>query len=495
MSSVKRNVVWSLSSNILPLLVGLVLFPKIITAYGLEQFGLLTLAWALIGYFSLFDLGLARALTQQISEYIAKEMGDFAIAQLIRTGFISMWILGALGGLVLWALSPLIITSFLKIQTPLLSESLQAFSLLALSIPLVVHTAALRAVLEALHLFKSASIIRTILGIGTFLSPYLASFLAPTLTSAVIALVITRAIVWVLHVYAVHHSRVLKIETPFFNMPQLKMLFRFGGWMTISNIISPLMVYMDRFMIASLLGIAAASYYVAPYEVITKLLVVPAAISGVLFPIFSKEWQKNPERSAQLMQRGFSYTLLLLFPAAVVLVFFSKEWLSLWLSPEFADQAHLTVIWLTIGVLINSVSQILFAKVQGAGHSSWTAKLHLAEVIPYLGLLYISLYWWGISGAAFAWCLRVSFDLIGLAAFTHRINSKNLKTLHSSLWLLILFTCLLIPSALGSTIINRMIEACLSLLIYAWILLRTLRADGLIDRLRLLLKSNMGKRS
>lgn len=495
MSSVKRNIVWSLSSNILPLLVGLALFPKIIAAYGLEQFGLLTLVWALIGYFSLFDLGLARALTQQISEYIAKERGNFDIAQLIRTGFIAMWILGIFGGLVLWAFSPLIITSFLKIQAPLLSECLLAFSLLALSIPLVVHTAALRAVLEALHLFKSASIIRTILGVGTFLSPYLASFLAPTLTSAVIALIITRAIVWVLHLYAVHHSRVLKIETPSFNIPQLKILFQFGGWMTVSNIISPVMVYMDRFLIASLLGVAAASYYVAPYEVITKLLVVPAAISGVLFPIFSKEWQKNPERSAQLMQRGFSYTLLILYPAAVVLVFFSKEWLSAWLSPEFADQAHLTVIWLTIGVLINSVSQILFAKVQGVGRSSWTAKLHLTEVIPYLTLLYISLYWWGISGAAFAWCLRVSFDLIGLIVFTHRINSKNLKTMRSSLWLLILFTCLLIPSLLSSSITIRIIEACLALLIYGWILLRELQADGLTGRLHLLLKSNMDKRS
>jgi O-antigen/teichoic acid export membrane protein len=80
MTSVKRNIVWSLSSNVLPLFVGLLLFPKIIAAYGLEQFGLLTLVWAFIGYFSLFDLGLSRALTQQVSDYIAKNKSPSEIA-------------------------------------------------------------------------------------------------------------------------------------------------------------------------------------------------------------------------------------------------------------------------------------------------------------------------------------------------------------------------------------------------------------------------------
>jgi len=402
MSSVKKNIVWSLSSNILPLLAGLILFPKIIDAYGLEVFGVLTLAWAFIGYFSLFDLGLSRALTQQVSDYIAKDKSSEQIAQLIRTGFITMWLLGIVGGLVLWLSSPVILDQFLKIPASLQADSLQAFALLALSIPLVVHTAALRAVLNALHLFKPASMIATVMGVGTFLAPWLAAFVAPTLTSAVISLIITRLIVWILHVYAVRHSNILASKSRLFDFEQLKPLLHFGGWMTISNIISPIMEYMDRFMIASILGVVATSYYVAPNQVIFKLLVIPASIAGVLFPLFSQAWQKDPAHSARLLKQGFLYTLLLLFPPSVLLVFFANEWLSLWLTPEFAEQARLVVCWLTIGVSINSAAQIVFAKVQGAGRSDWTAKLHLAEVLPYLGLLYVSLYWWGIAGAAIA---------------------------------------------------------------------------------------------
>lgn len=488
MSSVKKSIVWSLASNVLPLFAGVILFPKIIASYGLEVFGVLTLAWALIGYFSLFDLGLSRAMTQQISDYIAKNKSATEIAQLIRTGFISMWLLGIVGGLVLWLCSPIIVHSLLKIPVSLQADSLEAFILLAFSIPLVVHTAALRAVLDALHLFKSASIIRTIMGVGSFLAPYLAAFISPTLTSAVISLTITRLLVWVLHLYAVHHSKILAVKTRSFNFQQLKPLFHFGSWMTISNLISPIMEYMDRFMVASILGVVATSYYVAPNQVVTKLLVIPASISGVLFPMFSQKWQKDSKHAVHLLKQGFSYTFLILFPVTVLLVFFAKEWLSLWLTPEFAVQARVVVVWLTIGVLINSIAQILFAKVQGAGRSDWTAKLHLAEVLPYLGMLYFSLYWWGIAGAAIAWTLRVTVDLLGLLVFISKINPESLTKLYPNLLKLICGVGLLIPSIFDFPLAIRSIAVGLILVMYFWLLLRELKADGMLEKMMRFIK-------
>lgn len=491
MSSVKKNIAWSLSSNVLPLFAGLILFPKIIAAYGMEQFGLLTLAWAFIGYFNLFDLGLSRALTQKVSDYISRDKSSAEIAQLIRTGFISMWILGIVGGVVLWICSPLILNHFLKISDSLQTDGLKAFGLLALSIPLVVHSAGLRAVLDALHLFKSTSIIKTILGVGTFLAPFLASLVSPTLSSAVISLIITRLITWLLYLYAVHHSKILIFKTNLFNLEQLKSLLKFSGWMTISNVISPIMEYMDRFMIASVLGIVATSYYVGPTEVIFKLFIIPGSIAGVLFPLFSKTWQKDPIHSAHLLRQGFLYTLLLLFPASALLVFFATEWLGMWLTPEFASQTRVVVCWLTIGVFINSAAQIVFAKVQGSGRSDWTAKLHLAEVLPYLAILYACLHWWGIAGAAIAWCIRVSVDLLGLLIFAKKINPSNLKGLYPALWMLVLLTALLIPSIFDTSLQIRLIEASLITPVYLLILIKELKADGILGKIGQRLRSKM----
>lgn len=466
MKAVKRNILWNLSSNLLPLVAGLIFFPKIITAYGLDRLGLLSLVWALIGYFSLFDLGLSRALTQQISELIGKNKSGADIAQLIRTAFIVMWALGILGGLILLGVSPFLITDFLKITGQLQTESLYAFSLLAVSIPLIVHTAALRGILEALHLFKSASLIRMTLGVGTFLAPYLSAFVAPTLTSAVVSLITIRALVWLLHVYAVRQSQILAFASRRFDTTWLKPLLQFGGWMTVSNIIGPMMVYMDRFVLASILGAAATSFYVAPYEVVTKLLLIPAAIAGVLFPLFAKQWELDPVFSATKLNQGICYTLILIFPAGVLITFFSNEWLDLWLGKDFAAQGGPIVTWLTVGILINSVAQILFAKVQGAQRADWTAKLHLLELIPYLGLLWVCLSIWGIMGAAIAWCVRCAIDLIGLIYFSKKLNVLNWVVIKTPLLLLVAGSIALLLSLCSLTLSERLLLAMILLGMY-----------------------------
>src|SRR5262245_26113094 len=66
-----RNSVWNLFGQVLPLLVAAVVIPILIRRLVLDRFSVLTLAWALVGYFGLFDLGLGRALTKVVSEALA----------------------------------------------------------------------------------------------------------------------------------------------------------------------------------------------------------------------------------------------------------------------------------------------------------------------------------------------------------------------------------------------------------------------------------------
>src|SRR3546814_17386387 len=75
--SLKKNTGWNLAGSGVPLLVGLFSVPYLVKNLGVEAFGILTLIWALIGYFSLFDFGLGRALTQQI----AKRLNTSAVTQ------------------------------------------------------------------------------------------------------------------------------------------------------------------------------------------------------------------------------------------------------------------------------------------------------------------------------------------------------------------------------------------------------------------------------
>ena len=100
-----HNTLWSLVGKIVPMLGALVSIPILIKALGTDRFGVLTLAWILVGYFSLFDLGLSRALTY----FVARKEGagqQEDLLSMIWTALILMCGLGVFGAIVMAGLEP-----------------------------------------------------------------------------------------------------------------------------------------------------------------------------------------------------------------------------------------------------------------------------------------------------------------------------------------------------------------------------------------------------
>ena len=199
--------------------------------------------------------------------------------------------------------------------------------------------------------------------------------------------------------------------------------------MTVTNVVGPLMIYMDRFLIGSVLGLAAVAYYVTPYEIITKLLVIPGALVGVLFPMFSASLASNRAQATELFSRSVRWLFMALFPIALLATVFASDGLRLWLSDEFSLQGTTVLQWLAAGVLINSLAHIPFAFIQGAGRPDLTAKLHLFELPFYLLLLWFFLHQWGILGAAAAWTLRAGFDAVALFVISACLENDLSQTL------------------------------------------------------------------
>ena len=110
--------------------------------------------------------------------------------------------------------------------------------------------------------------------------------------------------------------------------------------MTVSNIVGPVLVYLDRFLIATVIGATAVAYYVTPFEIVTRLLLLPWAFSGVLFPLIASTFVQSPERSARLFSRGMRLTYLTLFPFVLCAIAFAHEGLSLWVGESIASHSR-----------------------------------------------------------------------------------------------------------------------------------------------------------
>lgn len=414
-----KNTILNLIGMMVPMVVGLVAIPILIKHLGTDRFGIITIVWMLIGYFSLFDMGLGRALTQLVSEKLGKnELED--IPAIFWTSLAIMLVFAIVGSLCIGLVVSPLIHGILKVPIALQSETVTALHIMVFSIPFVILSAALVGFLTAYHRFDIINAIRIPMGIFNFVAPLIVLLFTRSLVFIILSLVVLRIVLFLIQLYCCLHIAPGLRTKLLFKRSIIKPLLKFGGWMTVSNIVSPLMMYFDRFFIGSILSVTAVAYYTTPYELITKLLVIPGALISVLFPSFASIYSHDVAHATRLLGRTINYLLICLFPIVLIIVTFASSGLSLWLGDTFASNSYRVLQWLAIGVFLNSLAQVPFAFLQGIGKPEITSKLHLMELGLYLPLLWYLVSWKGIEGAAIAWCIRVAIDTLCLFMISHR---------------------------------------------------------------------------
>jgi O-antigen/teichoic acid export membrane protein len=414
-----KNTAWNLIGNGAPMVLAILCIPVLIKGLGTDRFGILTLVWGLIGYATLFDLGLGRALTQLVATKLGSG-DDHEVPALVWTSLVLMLLLGLLGALVIALFAPWLVNHALHVSGRLGQEARYSFYLLGLSIPFVISTAGLRGLLEAHQRFGLTNALRIPMGVFAYAGPLLILPFSKSLFPVVAVLVAGRVIAWGAHVLLCLKVMPILRNGIAWRRAPVGTLLRFGSWMTVSNIVGPLMVTLDRFVIGSFLSVGAVAYYATPYEVVTKFWLIPGSLLGVMFPAFSTSFVQDPNRTAVLYARSLKYLLLALFPLILLVVILAEDGLKLWLGAEFARHSARVLQWLAVGVFINCLAWAPFAVVQSAGRPDLTAKLHLIELPAYLIVLFWLTRVQGIEGAAMAWVGRVTIDALLLFALAKR---------------------------------------------------------------------------
>ena len=392
--------------------------PLLVGHLGTERFGILSLIWMAIGYFSVFDLGLGRALTQ----LVASKLGTTAEAELpplVWTALYLMALCGLLGMVIMLLLARPLVEHLLKVPPAMQSETVDAILVLALSLPVVVLTSALRGIMEATQDFALVNALRVPLGVATFVGPLLVLPFSTSLVAVTLVLLLVRVVALVAHWrLSLRVLPALRRQAPW-RRDAAAALIGFGGWMTVTNLVGPAMVYLDRFLIGGLVSMTAVAYYVAPYELVTKLLIYPAAVSSALFPAFAAG-ARGTDRGL-LYRRGIKLIFMVLLPATLLIALLARQILDFWLGTAFAAEGERILQLLAAGVFINALAFVPFALIQSAGRPDLTAKLHLLE-LPFYALAILALVAWaGVVGVALAWTLRVLVDALAMSLLAAKL--------------------------------------------------------------------------
>ena len=422
-SVVIRNAAINLVGRVLPMLAALLAIPIIIRGLGLEEYGILSLVLVVVTYFSLFDFGLGGATTKFVAAALGK--GEHArLPSLIWTSIVLISLLGVLAGLLMAAGTPLLVDHFLNISPKLRGQARTAFYVMSGALPFMLTASGFQGTLEAKQRYDLVNAVNipsgTINYVLSACAAYFHSGLVPIVCLLALVRVCTCIAFFLLSLRehpALKHSFVVSLEGS-------RPLLVFGGWLALSNLSWPILIYMDRLAIGALLSTAILSFYAAPSDLATRLWVLPASWES-LYPAYSAVGEDRHEELASLCARGFKHLALIMGPIVIFVVFFANQILRLWLGRQFELASTSVLQILAIGVYINSLASVPDRLIKGIGRADIIAKLHLAELPIYGVMLWSCVVKWGLLGAAAAWTLRATIEAVIVFAVSWSLVPAN----------------------------------------------------------------------
>ncbi|MHA1523836.1 MAG: oligosaccharide flippase family protein, partial [Alphaproteobacteria bacterium] len=407
----------NLAGGIVPIATAIATIPLFLEAIGETRYGVLAIVWMLVGYAGMLDLGLARATINALAKMPINNRAPRR--QIFWT---AIWINLSLGvglGLLVFAFGRLLIVDVAHMQGALAGEIVAALPFLAWALPVILVGGVATAVLEAREHFATVNFIQSSGAVAVQIVPLVAAvFVGPRLDLLIALMLGVRGLTTLaLFVAAARREAAGWPVAP--NWARAGKLLRFGGWVSISSLVSPLLAGLDQLVIGALAGAAAVARYAVPMSMVVRSQIVALALSRLLFPKFSRG-DTPPARALLLKTVALAGPgLAALYAPAMIL---AQPLVTLWLGAGFGpgagfagDAARIAEI-LILGAWINSLAFLPYSFVQGVGRPDLVAKFHLAEIVPYILVLSVLVYYAGITGAAIAWCLRVAGDWALLSA-------------------------------------------------------------------------------
>ena len=356
------NIAWNFVGLSAPLLVAIATVPALIQTIGMERFGLLALAWGLIGYAGVFDLGIGRAATQYIAQLRGK--GAYAeIPMVIRLATRLTLLTGAAGFLLLALAGALGVQKLIQHSAGMESELTISVFILSIAVPVQAIVATYRGVSEAFENFRGISLLRMALGVLNFLGPYLLAqfttslpwLVATLLASRLVALLVFRYLA--LRCVRSNLDSQSNVASSLGEAQVKRRLFAFGGWITVSSVISPMLMQADRFVIAGIISATAVATYTIPYEVVVQSLIIVGAISSVAFPNLAKLMHEQPDRWQNMFHRWLVIVAVMMLIVTSLLSLSLPVILPLWIGNTLSSESVLVGQILCLGVFANSIGE------------------------------------------------------------------------------------------------------------------------------------------
>jgi O-antigen/teichoic acid export membrane protein len=401
----KSNFAFTVIGMVIPIAIALVTVPLYISYIGAARYGVLSIIWIFLGYFGFLDFGLSRASANALAKlaHASKKEWD---GVLLTSLYLNL-LLGAIGGIVLYFAGKLLLHYVLPVTDTINAEVETAYPWIASMLPLALLAGVSRGAIESRERFFVINVLDLIgFILGQFIPILCVIIAGPSLAFVIPAAFLARALSVALNLgWIIRVEKLRKFWA--FDRSRLKELLGFGAWVSVTNVVSPLLTSIDQFLVGSTIGAVAVAYYAVSMNLVTRGQIFAPALARILFPRFSR----LPPDEAMLLAKkavvalGYGFGAIC-GPAIII----GGPFMELWMGADFASHATPVIEMLLIGTWINGIALIPYSLLHGQGRPDLVAILHALELLPFIVILWLLVHQFGLTGAALAWTGRVAID-------------------------------------------------------------------------------------
>jgi O-antigen/teichoic acid export membrane protein len=442
-SRVVTGSVWTLAGNLLPLGLSFIATPIVIRLLGAEGYGVFALIGLLPTYLAFADFGMGMASTKFGSEAFGDN--DFEKeAEVVRTTATIAFLISSPIAIALILFS-YDIAKLLNVPDRLLGDASLGLKFTCLTFVIgFLNNIFNSPQLARLRMDLNTLVTSAFRLLGTIGVP-VALYLGGGIAVAASVLTVTAFLTLIGHI--IISGRLNPSLYRLWIAPQSVVgLLKFGGGLALSAIAAVLLVNLEKLVLTKVTSVQTFAYYTVAFTLANMATNFTGAMAQSLMPAFAQ--LLSPGKSDQLNSlfiKGLRINIFGLLPVVAGLVVVAKPFLTLWAGEDFGRESIWPFYILLFGLIFNLNAYVPGTLLIAAGRSDILAKLYWLELVPFVVVAILLTTYFGASGAAAAWTIRVVTDCFVFFFLAKRLKGMSLKFVAALGPFLIALSILLIP--------------------------------------------------
>lgn len=421
-TSLKANIISNFAGNGWSALINILFVPVYLNYIGSEGYGLIGIFTSLQLILSLLDSGLATTLNREISRLSVLAHSEQRMNNIVKTLETVYWLLALAAGIVSIGLSPLLAKYWVQPQELSVQTITYAFFLLSATLVFQFPSGFYSGGLLGLQRQVILNLIRitfvTLKNVGgifvlLFVSKSVLAFFGWTLLVAILQAFTLKFYLW----YYLPKAP----SSPRYEKQELKNTWRFATGLVSISLTAILLTSVDKIILSKILSLEQFGYYTIACSLGLLILQVVSPLTQSYFPRFSILLSLNKiEELKNIYHQACQMISVLVLPATLLLIFFSKELIFIWTRDPFTTENTwlITAIY-AYGTGLNGLMNIPFKLTITYG---WTKlgyhqnTFFLIIMIPltlFLALKY------GAVGGAISWAIINTLYFISTPLLIH----------------------------------------------------------------------------